>query len=378
MNDKDKTKAQLIAELEAFRLRHEQCQHNLKNIFQTQRILNDVIDKNPISIQIVDKDGYSVQENAAHISLFKAKPGGKFCLFTDTQLLKLGFSKYFERLKQGNAVFFPDHKYNAHLIDPKYPDAEVCLTAVAFPIFDEQNQPERYVIMHANITDRKKAEDEKRIMNQQLRLLIAHNLKTKEQERKQIAGEIHDQLGHTLSAIQIDLQLLSHAKADNVKKPMFEKISAGIDQALQTIQQMLSDLVPIEFEGFGFETAMENAATEFIEQNKIKVELSIQIKQNLPNEISNNLFQIWKEALTNVIRHAKANTITAKLWQDNVFLYFEISDDGRGITPQQIKAPHSYGIMGMKSRTLTMEGAFSIQSKPKSGTIINIVIPLPK
>jgi len=135
---------------------------NITERKRAERILQDIIDKNPMSIQIVDKDGFTLTVNSAHTRLFGSVPPSDFSIFNDSQLKKQGFGELIERIKNGEAVTFPDTYYNAHDSFPEYPDVPVWVRAVVFPLMDNYGKLERFVFMHENITSRKRAEEDLR------------------------------------------------------------------------------------------------------------------------------------------------------------------------------------------------------------------------
>ncbi len=124
----------------------------------SEAIFKDIIEKNPMSIQILDMEGYPVQVNPAHTKLFGVEPPAGYSVFKDNQLLSLGFGKLFERIKKGEVVFLPDTYYNVHEVDPSFPDFPVWVRALGFTLNDNNGNPSKIVLMHENITDRKNAE----------------------------------------------------------------------------------------------------------------------------------------------------------------------------------------------------------------------------
>jgi PAS domain S-box-containing protein len=126
---------------------------------QADKILHEIIEKNPISIQIVDKEGYTLQTNAAHTSLFGAVPPPDYSIFKDQQIVNQGFIELFEGVKAGKSVKFPDFTFNIHEVYPELPDKPIWLRLVIFPLFDNSGKQNRYVLMHEDITERKQAED---------------------------------------------------------------------------------------------------------------------------------------------------------------------------------------------------------------------------
>jgi PAS domain S-box-containing protein len=124
----------------------------------SEKILMDIIDKNPMAIQILDMDGYTIQTNSAHAKLFGAVTPREYSILKDQQLLKQGFGELFDRIKNGEVVSFPDSNYNAHNVDPSFPDFTIAVKAIGFTLNDSNGIPERIVLMQENITERKHAE----------------------------------------------------------------------------------------------------------------------------------------------------------------------------------------------------------------------------
>ncbi len=125
----------------------------------SEALFKDIIEKNPMSIQILDIEGYPIQTNSAHNALFGAKPPASYSIFKDKQLLKQGFGKLFEQIKKGEIVNFPDSYYNVRDIDPSFPDHPFWTKAIGFTLTDINGTPEKIVLMHENITESKHAKE---------------------------------------------------------------------------------------------------------------------------------------------------------------------------------------------------------------------------
>lgn len=123
---------------------------------KSESTLHDIIEKNPMSIQIVDKEGYSLKVNSAHTALFGAVPPPDFSIFKDLE--KKGFGEYIALAKSGKEARFPDLCYNVHDVSPDFPDNPTWIRSLIFPLKDTEGNPERFVIMHENINHRKIAE----------------------------------------------------------------------------------------------------------------------------------------------------------------------------------------------------------------------------
>jgi len=149
----------------------------------SEAIFKDIIEKNPMSIQILDMEGYPIQVNQAHTKLFGVEPPPDYSIFKDSQLLSLGFEKLFDRIKKGEAVYFPDSYYNVHDVNPAFPDSPAWVKAIGFTLNDNSGKPNKIVLMHENFTERKNAE-----------ALLSDII-----EKNPMSIQIVDKEGHTLS-----------------------------------------------------------------------------------------------------------------------------------------------------------------------------------
>jgi PAS domain S-box-containing protein len=124
---------------------------------KVERLLNDIIEKNPISIQIVDKNGFTLRTNQANTDIFGAAPPPDFSIFDDLQSKSPELEQLIRKVKNGEVVHLPDLPFNAHDIYPDLPDVPVWIKALIFPLKDTTGKPEKFVLLHENITERKNA-----------------------------------------------------------------------------------------------------------------------------------------------------------------------------------------------------------------------------
>ncbi|MCB8964811.1 MAG: PAS domain S-box protein [Bacteroidales bacterium] len=176
MNMKDKSKEQLLDELKRLQQDYDALKALHQETIEVRDInikqIKDIIEYNPISIQIVDKNGYTQLVNNSFITLFGAVPPKDYSVFDDAQVKELNYSYLFDKLRKGESVRFSDLHYNAHKVEANAPDAIVWIRMVAFPLFDAQGKPERYVLMHQNISERKKTETALQESEENYRLLL--------------------------------------------------------------------------------------------------------------------------------------------------------------------------------------------------------------
>jgi PAS domain S-box-containing protein len=129
---------------------------------KAERTLLDIIDNNPMSIQIMDIDGFTLRVNQAFIKLFGSVPPPDFSMFSDIQLKEKGFTELLVRIKNCEVVQFPDMVFNPHDSLSEMPDCLAWIKAVGFALLDGNGKPEKIVLMHENITERKQAEEKLR------------------------------------------------------------------------------------------------------------------------------------------------------------------------------------------------------------------------
>jgi PAS domain S-box-containing protein len=132
---------------------------DITNRKEAEGILTDIINKNPISIQILDENGYTLQVNPANEALFGVVPPPHFNIFDALIQKDPELGKLISLARSGQVVNFPDDNFNVKDIHPENPYAPVWIKTVLFPLKDKDGKPIRFVFMHENITDRRKAEE---------------------------------------------------------------------------------------------------------------------------------------------------------------------------------------------------------------------------
>jgi len=142
---------------------------------QAEKLLKDIIFKNPMSIQVFDKEGFLLEANPAQKMLFGSVPPSDYSIFNDPQLVQSGMGEVFDKLRNGEEVHFPDVKFNAHDSVPEMPDVPVWVRTIGFPLFDTNEKPDRFILMHENITERQQAEEARRASEKKYQELFQVN-----------------------------------------------------------------------------------------------------------------------------------------------------------------------------------------------------------
>ncbi|MDP3396899.1 MAG: PAS domain S-box protein, partial [Methanoregula sp.] len=130
-----------------------------QSLQESEALLRDIIEKNPMSIQIVDREGFTLNVNPAFMRLFGSVPPPDYSIITDLVKSRPELANLISQVKSGEAVNLPDMSFNAHDIYPELPDVPTRVRAIIFPLNDRYGKPERFVFMHENITGQKQAEE---------------------------------------------------------------------------------------------------------------------------------------------------------------------------------------------------------------------------
>jgi PAS domain S-box-containing protein len=227
-----------------------------------------------------------------------------------------------------------------------------------------------------DITDIKNKEIDLEKSREQLEQMNLYLQKAREEERKLIARDLHDDLGQALTAVKIDLGNLNFFIDDKKKlKTKIEKISSLVNDSIITVQRLTSELRPHVLDDLGLKAAIEWYTAQYIKRTGIKLIHKIDLSIELPREMELVIFRIMQESLTNITRHSKAENVEITFLRNNSEVVLEIKDDGVGISQADIKHVKSFGLLNMNERAREIGGTLVIESGKKSGTIIRLCVP---
>jgi two-component system, NarL family, sensor histidine kinase UhpB len=249
------------------------------------------------------------------------------------------------------------------------------------PIYDKKGQFRGSVAVLTDITDRRRVEIELRRSHEELRSLSLHLEQVREKESKRIAGEIHDVLGQQLTTLKMDLSWLTERVLSGEKDTdkISEKIKAMsdlIDQTIQAVQKISAELRPGLLDDLGLLPAIEWLSQDFQNRTKIKCRTHFDRDDiDLDPDFATAIFRISQEALTNVVRHAKATRVNISLKEEDGALVLIIKDNGKGIIKERIWDPSSLGIIGMRERVRRFSGELIISGTPQRGTTLTAIFP---
>ncbi len=196
------------------------------------------------------------------------------------------------------------------------------------------------------------------------------------QERSRIAREIHDSIGHSLTAQSIQLEnalLFIDSNIDKTKSFILQGKKMGAN-ALKEVRFSVSALRSDPLKGKSLEFAIKDLFQEFQLQFKIKPKFDLQVSQILAPEINLAIYRIIQEALTNISKHSDADIVTIEVKTIDNSLYLNIQDNGVGFNPNQNTT--GFGLQSMRDRANALGGKFYLNSEPEEGCSIMMFVPL--
>ena len=244
---------------------------------------------------------------------------------------------------------------------------------------DEKGELVRTKAIARDMTERKQVEKALRRSREELRNLSAHIELTREEERRYIAQEIHDELGQILSKLKLDISWLKKRLSSDQEQlaEKADKMSGLVDSTIRTVQRVSSKLRPDVLDHLGLAAAIEWQAKEFREQTGIKGSTTVDPDIGIEDQnIAIAVFRTSQEALTNIMRHAQAKRADIVLKKENNTLILDVQDNGIGISEDKISHHTSFGLMGMRERARYLGGKVYIASVPNKGTRVTVHIPL--
>jgi signal transduction histidine kinase len=211
-----------------------------------------------------------------------------------------------------------------------------------------------------------------RVARDALRRVVA----AQELERRRLSRELHDETGQTLTSILLGLRTIEEVPASDEARAEAERLSELVAQTLQDVRRLAVELRPKALDDFGLVPALRRLGAGFGEQTGIKVEVeSFLGEERLPSEVETALYRIVQESLTNVVKHARASSVSVLVTRKNGSVIAVIEDDGRGFDARS-GHDRGLGLIGMEERVALLNGRLQIESSEGSGTTVVAEVPL--
>ena len=255
------------------------------------------------------------------------------------------------------------------------------------PVRDAAGVVTHYVAVKTDITARKharaelaglRAEEELGESRQRLRELAVQNEQAREEERKYVALELHDELGQVLTAMRMALLLMEmrFCPHDQDLAKVVSDMKVLLDRAIQGTRDVVFRLRPAALD-LGLVSGLEWLCQEFSRQTMLPCRLHGANEDIHLNEaFSIVVFRIVQESLTNVARYAAASQVNITIRSRNHQLVLEIRDNGRGFDVAAVQQRKTFGLLGMRERATALGGRVDIESAPAHGTTVRVTIPM--
>lgn len=245
---------------------------------------------------------------------------------------------------------------------------------------DERQQLIKAAGALLDVTEQKETELALRRSQEELRLLVAHDERIREDERQRIAREVHDELGGVLTGIKAYLSVaLERIAPWHSANDLLTEAAALADLATDTVRKIITDLRPSVLDQLGVWTALQWYAAQVEKRTGLRCACAIDAAAaavELDPDRSTALFRIVQEALTNVARHAGASQVNIRAVLQERELLIEVEDNGVGIEAGCSRGRAAWGIVGMQERARHFGGEFSIADAAAGGAIATLRLPM--
>ena len=244
-----------------------------------------------------------------------------------------------------------------------------------------ENGQKFYTVILRDVTLRVKADETLRRSKDELRELAAAANQLREQEKRAIARELHDELAQALTGLKMDVawikEKLPAPPAAIVDK--LKSMEALLDSTVAATRRISSDLRPMMLDDLGLVPAVEWLVQNFNERTGIRCDFTITDPDlELHDPHATTVFRALQESLTNIVKHARASNIEIRLERTGNELAVSVRDNGIGFSPLDPRKPNSYGLIGLRERVYLLGGNVQIDSSPGNGTCVEIRLPLPE
>jgi signal transduction histidine kinase len=209
----------------------------------------------------------------------------------------------------------------------------------------------------------------------------------REEERKRLARELHDELGHALFGLRMHLLWLQqriangngggdHRRITDIQERLPAMLDL-IERSARTVDDIVTDLRPPALDQLGLMAALEWQAESFARRSGLRCQfVGRGAVEELDAGRATAVFRMFQEILTNVERHAKASRVNVDIRRTGDRLTLRVRDNGQGLSPDCLRTPGSFGLLGMRERALLLGGDLNVESGRRGGTTVTASIPL--
>ncbi|HEU5180421.1 MAG TPA: sensor histidine kinase [Candidatus Polarisedimenticolia bacterium] len=220
-----------------------------------------------------------------------------------------------------------------------------------------------------------------RVMQEQLRRLSHRILSAQEKERQDISRELHDEVGQSLTGINITLATLKRESAVNTRD-IRRRIAIAerlVEKSLKALRRFVRELRPPILDDMGLIPALDSHLKEFAKRTRVQIRFkAVAAVERCDNEKRTVLYRVAQEALTNIAKHAEATRVSVSLVSLPGAIRMEIRDNGKSFQVNRAflgKRKRRFGLIGMRERVEMVQGNFQVESARGRGTTVRAEIP---
>jgi signal transduction histidine kinase len=214
-----------------------------------------------------------------------------------------------------------------------------------------------------------------------LRLLSAQRISAQEEDRRQLARELHDDVNQRLALLSIELDQLREDPQAWPLKARLQQLSAKTASLSTDVHTLARELRPSKLDHLGLVPAAQDLCREIGIRHEIQVDLeSKDVPEGLTGDTAICLYRLLQEALQNVVKHSRALQVRVVLEGKDNRIDMKVFDNGAGFTPGELDDDKGFGLglAGMRERVAVLEGMVVVRSAPGAGTKVYVSVPLPK
>jgi signal transduction histidine kinase len=249
------------------------------------------------------------------------------------------------------------------------------------PIMDRSGQPWRAAVYSADITEKKRYENELTAYQDQLHRLAVELILTESRERRRLAGELHDRVAQVLFLANMKLNELRPRLTEDQSRRIILEAEHYLASSLEDARSILMDLSPPSLSVLGLESALQSLAQDMERRHKVTVDFVADEEPKPLSEYQRDLvYRSARELLLNAIKHSGAKTIRLEVFRRGEELEVLTADNGLGFDPRRVMTPEAgagrFGLFSIKERLQPMGGRLRLSSAPGQGAQARLIIPL--
>ena len=246
-------------------------------------------------------------------------------------------------------------------------------------LFDRLGQPERFIGVMLDISEKKRLERAVEASRNEIRALAASLLAAQEEERRRVSRELHDQICQQLASLAIEIGgLAANLPPPEDAQSRLNALQARVVKASEETRHIAYQLHPSALDDLGLVVSLRALCKEFSERESIAVEFTSRVLPgSIPRDIVSCLYRVAQESLQNIAKHSNAKHASVALSLRKKSVLLSIEDDGAGFDAIVVKGRGGLGLVGMEERAHMVHGTLSIEAQPGHGARISLTVPLP-